>query len=202
MMKHNCLYGVMLVVLINILSGCTGYNSVFYDEDGLFKNYLKAGGDYEDPSSDKRKYTVGVDYIGKRKIFWPFVELKIIETDDDEYDYELNGEVKLQLNFSGYNGYTLKSFEYKLIDQDTKEELKENYVYVYGFHPFIKFNSIEEAISSGRRSIDIIYGQELFDDLENAELYMEAVVSDGKEEITLKMNKKLHKEFSFITIFD
>ena len=31
---------------------------------------------------------------------------------------------------------------------------------------------------------------------------MEAVVSDGKEEITLKMNKKLHKKFSFITIFD
>ena len=202
MMKHNCVYGIMLVVLINILSACTGYNSVFYDEEGLCEDYVKTGGDFENPSSDKRKYTVGVDYIGKRKIFWPFVELEILETDDDEYDYELNGEIKVHLNFSGYNGYTLKSFKYKLINSDTKDDLKENYVYVYGFYPFIKFNSIEEAISSSRRSIDIIYDQELFDDLENAEFYLEAVVSDDKEEITLKMNKKLHKEFSFITIFD
>ena len=172
-MKHNCLYGVMLVVLINILSGCTGYNSIFYDEEGLFENYLKAGGDYEGPTSDKRKYTVGVDYIGKRKIFWPFVELKILETDDDEYDYELNGEVKVQLNFSGYNGYTLKSFEYKLIDLDTNEELKEKFVYVYGALPFIKYNSIKKAVFSTEKNNgfdrDIIYDQELFDNLENAE---------------------------------
>ncbi|HQA53374.1 MAG TPA: hypothetical protein PK419_11015, partial [Spirochaetota bacterium] len=201
MRKHNWVSAIMLVVLINILSACTGYNSVFYDEEGLCEDYVKTGGDYEDPSSDKRKYTVGVDYIGKRKIFWPFSEMEILETDDDEYDYELNGEIVVNLRFRGYNGYSLKSFKYKLINQDTNEELKEKCVYIYGALPFIKYNSIEESVADAGQYencfLDVIYEQELFDDLENAEFYMEAVVSDGKEEITLKMNKKLHKEFSF-----
>ena len=173
------------------LCGCA-HKAVYYIDEEQHGTFIAKD---DSKLKDSLSCWISLFYLHNDYISWS-------SEDNDSYNKAIMNKMTYVINCTLNNGFRIKDLKYTLKNVDTGEFYTEEGIYYDEKYPLEKYDNVNDFLKAGKYSdnfaIEVYYEEEKLKSLENAEIEIESVFTNGKENSKIYFKKKIRRETSVL----